>query len=50
METKTTLRKRKKAYLLDMFREAYPFKSERYYQSFTKEEIITKLLDAQKYE
>lgn len=47
METKSSLRKRRKEYLLDMLREAYPFKSEWYYRSFTKEEIIKKLLDEQ---
>lgn len=48
METKTQLRKRKKSYLLDMLREAYPWKGEWWYNSFTKEEIIDKLIEEQK--
>lgn len=47
METKTSLRKHKKAYLLDMLREAYPFKSERWYLLWSKEEIIDKLLESE---
>lgn len=50
MDTKTSLRKKKKAYLLDMLREAYPFKSSFFYNILTKEEIIKKLLDASKNE
>lgn len=47
METKTSLRKKKKVYLLDMLREEYPWKGKWWYEGLSKEEIITKLLDTQ---
>lgn len=45
MYTKTELRRLKKAQLLDMLREAFPWKSTRWYESLTKEEIIEKLME-----
>ena len=44
------LKKRKKSYLLDMLREAYPWKPRWWYGSFTKDEIIKKLNEAGIYE
>jgi len=46
--TKTQLRKMRKAMLLDMLREAYPWKSEFWYRIHSKEEIIELLLDEQR--
>lgn len=48
MHTKTQLRKMKKAMLLDMLREAYPWKSTWWYNNQTKEEIIDKLIEDKK--
>lgn len=45
--TKTELRKMKKAMLLDMLREEYPWQPKWWYEQNTKEEIINKLLKAQ---
>ena len=48
MHTKTQLRRLKKATLLDMLREAYPWKSTSWYECFSKEEIIGKLIEEEK--
>lgn len=45
--TKTQLRKMRKAMLLDMLREAYPWKGEWWYTIHSKSEIIELLLTEQ---
>lgn len=45
--TKTQLRKMRKAMLLDILREAYPWKGEWWCEVQTKPEIITHILDEQ---
>ena len=45
--TKTALRKMRKAILLDMLRESYPWKSKYWYEIQTKDEIIKHLLQEQ---